>query len=124
MKKQLNGSEADMIDGFIENGDDSNEYTTEEEVCDSKDWLSLIDRRGLTKCTNEFYTFVCAVKLELKSVLHDKSLQSCGSLGHPKEISYLLLNKRSIVDCWSNIFTAQLDDTEYLLSSSTLEKTS
>ena len=50
----------ELIDTFIE---EDMEDSDDDEECSTKDWLKLIDRGGLTKCTNDFYIFLRAVEL-------------------------------------------------------------
>ena len=105
IKKQMKGKE-ELIDTFIE---EDMEDSDDDEECSAKDWLKLIDRGGLTKCTNDFYIFLRAVELELKSLLSDQSGSS--SLGQPKVISTMLQSKKQSVTVgtasYQQIVTAQ-----------------
>ena len=104
VKKEVKGNEG-IIDYFIEEGTDTDNEEIEDD-CNAQNWLNIIDRGGLTKCTNDFYTFLRAVELELKSLL-EKSLDS--TLGHPKTVIQTLLEKVSIIDSW-NILVTPLPD--------------
>ena len=101
-----------LIDSFIEESTTAvlvnNEDSTEDTDLNAQNWLQLINRGGLTKCTNEFYTFIRSVEMELKYILSKKSLDS--DLGLPQITSDTLKSRRSVVDSWNNLMTESAPD--------------
>ena len=91
LRGEMKGNEW-IIDSFIEESTDSGNAENEDE-CNAQNWLHIIDRGGLTKCNKDFYIFLQAVELEIKSILSQKSLESAATLGHPKVISQMLKKK-------------------------------
>ena len=89
-----------LIDSFIEESTTAvlvnNEDSTEDNHLNAQNWLQLINRGGLTKCTNEFYTFIRSVEMELKDILSKKSFDS--DLGLPQITSDTLKSRRSVVN--------------------------
>ena len=43
--------------------------TDKDDIDSSREWFNMINRGGLTRCTNDFYNFICNVELIVKTML-------------------------------------------------------
>ena len=57
-----------VIDNFVEEDEDSRGII-DDNVEDGREWLNSINRGGLVKCTNDFYTLLWMIELEVKSIV-------------------------------------------------------
>ena len=71
----------------------------DEESVDTKKWITLIDRGGLVKCSNNFYSFLRSVELEIK----DKISHDSNQFGKPNEIATVISGKPGIKEIWKFI---------------------
>ena len=73
-----------LLECFVDdNYDNSDCYV--EEIVDSQSWLRMIDRGGLTKCTNNFYAYLRVVEMVSKIMITSafeeiKHLHTCCDL--------------------------------------------
>ena len=92
-----------LVDSFTEWEDDTTEDLDDEansaDELTSENWLKLINRGGLKKCTNDFYVFIQAVELEIKTFLSDKPFQGNGK-SDPKSITSTIMSKEKVKDSW------------------------
>ena len=73
-----------LLECFVDD-DYNNSDCYVEEIVDSQSWLRMIDRGGLTKCTNDFYVYLRVVemvsKIMIKSAFEEiKHPQTCRDL--------------------------------------------
>ena len=73
-----------------------NELSTEDNDLNAQNWLQLINRGGLTKCTNEFYTFYSFCGNGTQGLLSKKSFDS--DLGVQQITSDTQKSRRSVID--------------------------
>ena len=64
----------------------------------SRDWFNMIKRGGLTRCTNDFYCFICNVELIVKTLL-SPDIQT---FDVPLSVQGLKLNT-SICESWGTL---------------------
>lgn len=83
-----------MLEKFEGKEDMEDESLTgdDEESVDTKKWITLIDRGGLVKCSNNFYSFLRSVELEIK----DKISHDSNQFGKPNEIATVISGKPGI----------------------------
>ena len=89
-----------LIDSFIEESTTvilvNNEVSTEDNDLNAQN------------CTNEFYTFIHSVEMELKDIPSKKSFDS--DLGLPQITSDTLKSRGSVIDSWNNLMTESAPD--------------
>ena len=97
MKQLLKDSEID---------DDVTSGTTEEN--NPKEWLELVNRGGLTRCSNDFYEYLTVVELAIKETVllsHTKSVPL-------PETTRTLLNSQNIKATWASLFEEEIEENE------------
>ena len=105
LSKNKNKEEMEaVIDNFVEKGDEDSIGVIDDDVEDGREWLNSINRGGLVKCTNDFYTFLRMIELEVKSIVSPESKH----LGKPVEIATGISSKELIKDTWQKIANEEL----------------
>ena len=97
-----------MLEKFEEKKDTAEDESLtgddDDDAVDTKKWISLIDRGGLVKCSNNFYSFLRSVELEIK----DKISHDTHQLGKPNEVATIISGKPQIKQIWKFITEDEL----------------
>lgn len=87
-----------VLDCFVDADHDELEGSTDsddnDDVADTHIWVNSINRGGLIKCTNNFYSFLRAVELELKCSLTPDTQH----LGQPEQTALVISCQPPVVD--------------------------
>ncbi|XP_019862720.1 PREDICTED: uncharacterized protein LOC109591422 [Amphimedon queenslandica] len=103
----------DMIDSFLEAESDDDDDVGGD-IKDSQDhaqqWLNLINRGGLLKCSNDFYQLLRCVEFEMKAILPPTS-SNIGELG---VLSKTIAEKETVLEMWKILQNYDTENTDKL----------
>ena len=81
----------------------SKENEADDEHADVRLWLISINRGGLLKCTNDFFSYLRVVELEMKKLFSTSQTY----LGNPNEIASEICSRPSVENAWSALTSMQ-----------------
>ena len=87
-----------VLETFKESDELNKDDDGDDDIESSRDWFDMINRGGLTRCTNDFYSFICNVELIVKTLLSPDIQTFDVQLG----VQVLKLNT-SICESWATL---------------------
>ena len=100
---------ADKLKQLLEDSEiDDNVTSGTTEENNPKEWLELVNRGELTRCSNDFYEYLTVVKLAIKETVllpHTKSVPL-------PETTRTLLNSQNIKATWASLFEEEIEENE------------